>query len=157
MQAYCQAYFPPKNRVYNINRILDVNTYEDKWKSKTGIKLTQDDFVKLSSSSILELQIDPQIIPSVRKYGIVLEYNHFYLDATTSQMFKDPGNYSIEYNKDTNSATFTINKRDGMYNILPVNFKSGQGGRPRRRSTFRQRKLKRTAAKSRRATRTRRV
>lgn len=159
-----QAYFPSENRVYNINRIFDVNSNEVKWESKQRRILTHVEFNNLLKSSILELQIDdPQKIPPVKNRGIVFEYEHFYLNTTTSQMFDDIDNYSIKYDTSTNSATFTINKRDGktkkhgVYNINPVKLNSGQGGRPRRRSTFRQRKLKRTAAKSRRATRTRRV
>ena len=148
------AYFPKEKRVYNINRILDLNTGIVKWESQKGPTLTGDKFNNVLTSSILELKLaNDQKLP---ESGIQTEFEHFYLDVT-SQMFKDPRNYSIVYDTDTNSATFTIMPTTGKYNIfgIPVDSKggNGRGGRPRRRSTFRQRRLKRTAAKSRRATR----
>ena len=153
-----QAYFPPEKRVYNINLILDLQTGKYKWESQKGPNLTGDEFNNVLRSSILELKLaNGQKIP---ESGIRTEFEHFYLDVT-SQMFKDQRNYSIFYDTDTNSATFTIMPRTGHYNIygIPVDSKggNGRGGRSRRRSTFRQRRLKRTAAKSRRATRRRRV
>jgi hypothetical protein len=159
-----QAYFPRKEeRKYNINRIYDLNTHKVKWESKKGSNLTSDEFDNIvfsSSTSILELILaDNQKIPESK---ILSEYEHFYL-AVTSQMFKKKSNYSVVYNTDTNSATFTIMPQSGIYDIygMPVVSKggNGRGGRPRRRSTFRQRKVKRTTSKSsRHAThRTRRV
>jgi len=154
-----QAYFPRETRVYNINRIFDFKTGSVKWESQKGPNLTEDKFNNVLTSSILELKLaNGQTIPESR---IQTEFKHFYLDVT-SQMFKDPRNYSIVYDTDTNSATFTIMPKTGNYNIfgMPVvsNGGNGRGGRPRRRSTFRQRRLKRTTSKSRRATRrTRRV
>lgn len=149
-----QASFPPEKRVYNINLILDLQTRNVKWESQQGPNLTLDQFDNVLTSSILELKLaNGQKIPNSK---IVTEFEHFYLDVT-SQMFNDQRNYSIFYDTDTNSATFTIMPRTGNYNIYgyPVDSKggNGRGGRPRRRSTFRQRRLKRTAAKSRRATR----
>lgn len=149
-----QAYFPPEKRVYNINLIFDLQTRNVKWESQKGPKLTGDEFNNVLKSSILELKLaNSQNIPNSK---ISTEFEHFYLDVT-SQMFKDQSNYSIVYNTDTNSATFTIMPQSGKYNIygFPVDSKSGngRGGRPRRCSTFRQRRLKRPAAKSRRATR----
>jgi hypothetical protein len=152
-----QAYFPPEKRVYNINLIFDLQTRNVKWESQKGPKLTGDEFNNVLKSSILELKLaNGQNIPNSK---ISTEFEHFYLDFT-SQMFKDQSNYSIVYNTDTNSATFTImpqSGKSGNYNIygFPVDSKSGngRGGRPRRCSTFRQRRLKRPAAKSRRATR----
>jgi hypothetical protein len=149
-----QAYFPPEKRVYNINLILDLKTGNVKWESQKGPNLTGDEFNNVLTSSVLELKLaNGQKISNSK---IQTEFEHFYLDVT-SQMFKDQRNYSIFYDTDTNSATFTIMPQTGHYNIygIPDDSKggNGRGGRPRRRSTFRQRRLKRPAAKSRRATR----
>jgi len=155
------ASFPKEKRLYNINCIYDLNTIKVKWESKKGLKLTIDEFNDKLNSSILELKLaDNQKIPESK---FRREFEHFFLH-TKSQMFQDINNrnkYSIDYNIDENSATFTIMQADGDYDIygIPVASKVGNGGgRPRRRATFRQRRLKRAAAKSRRRTRrTRRV
>jgi hypothetical protein len=150
-----QASFPQEKRVYNINLILDLQTRNVKWESQKGPKLTGDEFNNLLKSSILELKLaNGQIIPNSK---ISTEFKDFFLDVT-SQMFNNVRNYSIVYNTDTNSATFTIMPQSGRYyNIygIPGDSKggNGRGGRSRRRSTFRQRILKLTAVKSRRATR----
>lgn len=162
-----QAYFPEEQRIYNINRIFDLNR-KVIWKSKEG---TEGQFNYIySSPSIFELQLaSGQKIPET---GIIKEYEHFLL-RSDSQMFKNPNNYRIYYNTNENSATFTIMPTpkpmpkpkklempitygiEGVY-IKPDSFKGKKpdsGGRHRSRATFRQQRVKRAAAKSRRRTR----
>lgn len=159
-----QAYFPEEERKYNINRIFDLNRNVI-WESKKG---TEDQFNYIyspspsPSPSIFELQLaSGQKIPETR---IIKEYEHFLL-RSDSQMFKNTNNYRIDYNTYENSATFTIKpmpkpKKLEMpitYGIEGVYIKPDGGGRHRSRATFRQQRVKRAAAKSRRATRTRRT
>jgi len=161
-----RAFFPKIERIYNINRIFDFEGRNVIWESKKGTK-DRFDYI-LYSPSILELELaSGQEIPNV---GIMKEYKHFLL-RSDSKMFFDTNNYSIDYNTDENSATFTIMpnpepdpKKPGkdydIYGILDSSKgkKPNRGGRPRSRATFRQQRVKRAAAKSRRTTRrTRRV
>ena len=152
-----QARIPIKEKVYNIKNIYDAWTNSPvsrvKWTSQKGNKLTEDQFNDLLQSSMLELELPPdQQIPTEI---IQNEFNHFLIN-TDSTLFHKKENYTIEYNPAKNSATITIMSInqgnsysiEGFYrdNILIA-------GRPRHRSIFRQRRLKRTAAKSRCATR----
>jgi len=164
-----QAFFPKEERIYNINRIFDFEGRNVKWESKKGQNLTIDDFNNVLRSSILELELaSGQEIPNVGTMGtmeIMKEYKHFLL-RSDSKMFVDKNNYSIDYNTDENSATFTImpnpepdpkkpGKNYNIYGILDSSKgkKPNRGGRPRSRATFRQQRVKRAAAKSRRRTR----
>jgi hypothetical protein len=146
------AYFPKtEKRVYNINSIYDFTTGNLKWTSQKGENLTGDVFNNLLKSSILELKLaDGQQIPTDK---LRTEFEHFYID-NTSDMFSNIRHYEIVYNTETNSAIFTIMPKtvhaNATYRIKDII--NSRGGRPRHRSIFRQRRLKRTDAKSRRAT-----
>jgi hypothetical protein len=156
------AYFPSEQTVYNINRIYE-SWYTNpngklKWSSKTENKLTEDDFFALLNGSMVELEVPPdQEIPTGERFPS--QFKHFLVDTKSTLFTK--GNCEIEYKPDENSAIITImsinagKKYGDIHGVWDDQNKLTvvqSSGRPRHRSIFRQRRLKRTAAKSRCAT-----